>query len=140
LINPGSEQRDLIETERLTFAGRRHFGIFDQPADEVDKFTFFALTGKDDEAVFAALERMLAGVEEELALGFLGAVTGQTGGLEDWLNVCGEINGPVSGRRQFRKADVSGKAAGDAEGEADETSAEAKGATESRCHEQTSSS
>ena len=100
VIDPGAKEGDLFSGEGFAFAGRGHFGIFDEASGEMNEGTFRAVAGEDVGAVFAAFERVFAGVEKEFAFGFLGIVAGEAGFFEDGLNVFGEID---LGRGRWRE-------------------------------------
>ena len=67
-----------------------------------------AVAGQNVHAVVAAFQGSRAVVEVEVASRLFRAVAAETGGLEDRLNVTGEINGDSDGRGQLGFINLGG--------------------------------
>ena len=74
----------------------------------MDKAALGALTGQNNRPIFAAFQRMFAGIEQQFALGLLWAMTLEARLFEEGLNVLGEINGARSDWGKFRNVHVRG--------------------------------
>jgi hypothetical protein len=78
----------------------------------MDEMAPGAVAGENIHAVVTALEGGGAVVEVEIASRFFRAVAAETGGLEDRLDIAGEINGDIGGRGQLGCINLGGSRAG----------------------------
>src|SRR5687767_3702786 len=101
LINPGPQHPDLFRSQLRPLHWHDVIGV--KAGNELDEMAFRALTRSGDRAIVAALENRLARVELETALILAAPVAFDTTGLEDGLDVAGEIDRAGGGRRQLLK-------------------------------------
>jgi hypothetical protein len=75
--------------------------VLHQTGNVVNERTFCTVAGQNIDTVVAAFEGARAIVETEPAFRFGRAVTAETGGFQDGLDVAGEIDLSLGGRWQF---------------------------------------
>jgi len=106
LIDPRSKQADLFSGERVAFTGLasgwRHEHFIDQPSGHEDDRTLGTVSGLDSGAVVVGhLESAFPGIHAVFPFLLIGAVTLETGRLEQRINLRFEVHRAFQGRWQF---------------------------------------
>ena len=99
----------MFRCQAVTFAGRRHLHVLDQSGNIMNQHAGGAVPFHNVVGVpLSALQRGLAIIEPELALGFLRTVTPKTGGFKDRLDVAVVVHWPARRRGELADVDVGG--------------------------------
>src|SRR4026208_1470678 len=94
LIDPGTEQSQILTRKRLALSWRRHPHVLDlrQSRHEMNQWTFCAVARDDIHAVFSPLQRQFPAGELKSTLWACRTMTSNAGALEDGFDVTGETD------------------------------------------------